>query len=130
MVTDPIADMLSQIKNAVLARHKTVLLPYSKVKESIAKTLVDEGYLVTVATVGMKPKQMLTLEIAYRGSDPVITDIKRKSKPGLRVYVNTREIKQVLGGLGSAVVSTPQGVMSGKAAKKHGLGGELICEVW
>ncbi|MBI3576627.1 30S ribosomal protein S8 [Candidatus Gottesmanbacteria bacterium] len=130
MTTDPIADMLSAIKNAVLARHKTVAFPYSKVKESIAKTLVDEGYLATIATGGVAPKQMLTVEISYNGSQPVITDIKRKSKPGLRVYVSTRDIRQVLGGLGSAIISTPQGVMSGKEAKKRGLGGELICEVW
>jgi small subunit ribosomal protein S8 len=130
MVTDPIADMLSQIKNAVLARHKTVVLPYSKVKESIAKALVDEGYLATVAITGMKPKQMLTVDIAYDGSEPVLADIKRKSKPGLRVYVSTREIRQVLGGFGSAIISTPLGVMSGKEAKKRGLGGELMCEVW
>lgn len=130
MVTDPIGDMLSQIKNAVLARHKTVEFPYSKVKESIAKALVDEGYLATVKTAGTKPKQTLMAEISYRGSQPVLEDIKRKSKPGLRVYVKKGDIRQVLGGLGSAIISTPQGVMSGKEAKKRGLGGELICEVW
>ncbi len=130
MVTDPIGDMLSQIKNAVLARHKTVELPYSKVKESIAKALVDEGYLATVVTTGIKPKQTLTIGISYRGGEPVIEDIKRKSKPGLRVYVNNRDIRQVLGGLGSSIISTPQGVMSGKVAKKRGIGGEVICEVW
>lgn len=130
MVTDPIGDMLSQIKNAVLARHKTVVIPYSKVKESIVKALVDEGYLAAVVTTGVKPKQSLTVEISYKGSEPVIEDIKRKSKPGLRVYVNNREIRQVLGGLGSSIISTPAGVMSGKSAKKRGIGGEVICEVW
>ncbi len=130
MVTDPIGDMVSQIKNAVLARHKTVELPYSKVKESIAKALVDEGYLAAVVTTGVKPKQTLKVEIRYREGKPVLEDIKRKSKPGLRVYVNNREIRHVLGGLGSSIISTPEGVMSGKSAKKRGLGGEVICEVW
>lgn len=130
MITDPIADMLSSIKNAVLARHKTVVVPYSKVKEAVAETLVAEGYLAGAAATGEAPKRILTIEVAYRGSEPVIADIKRKSKPGLRRYVGKRGIPQVLGGLGSAIVSTPAGVMSGKEAKKRGLGGELICEVW
>lgn len=130
MTTDPIADMLSQIKNAVLARHQTVPTPFSKVKEAIAKTLRDEGYLASVATTGQAPQQKLILELAFRGSLPAITDLKRKSKPGLRLYVGNRGIPRVLGGLGSVVISTPQGVMSGKEAKKKGLGGELICEVW
>ncbi len=130
MVTDPIGDMISQIKNAALARHKSLVLPYSKMKESIAKTLEDQGYLAGVATSGTQPRLMLTMEIRYRGGKPVMTDIKQKSKPGLRIYVGKGDIRQVLGGLGCAVISTPQGVMSGKEAKKCGVGGELICEVW
>lgn len=130
MTTDPIADMLSAIKNAVLARHKTVVTPYSNVKETIAQALVAEGYLESVAPFGEAPKRQLTIALAYQDGVSVITDLIRKSKPGLRRYVGKRGIPEVLGGLGSAIVSTPAGVMSGKEAKKRGLGGELICEVW
>lgn len=130
MITDPIADMLSAVKNAALARRKTVVLPYSRVKEAVARVLVAEGYMETVTTKGVAPKQELVVEVSYKDGLPVMTDMKRRSKPGLRVYVNKTSIPSVSGGMGVTIVSTPDGIMSGKEAKKRGVGGELLCEVW
>ncbi len=130
MVTDPVADMLSQIKNAMMARHKSVSVPYSKFKEAIAQALKNEGYLQSVDTQGEVPKQKLSLALTYQSGVPLLTDIKRKSKPGLRVYVGASAIPKVLGGMGVSIVSTPEGIMSGAQARKRRLGGELICEVW
>lgn len=130
MVNDPIGDMLAQIKNAALARQKNIEVPYSRVKEAVAHTLIDEGYLKTAEKSGTAPKFMLKLKLAYDGENPVLTDLKRKSKPGLRVYVNRDHIPTVVGGLGIAILSTPQGVMTGRKARQKGVGGELLCEVW
>lgn len=130
MITDPIADMLSTLKNAALARRKRVAVPYSRLKEEIAKVLVAEGYMESLKTDGVSPKQELIVEIAYKDGLPVMTDVKRRSKPGLRVYVNKTSIPSVSGGMGVTVVSTPNGIMTGFEAKKQGVGGELICEVW
>lgn len=130
MTTDPIADMLSQIKNAMLARHKSVSVPYSKLKEAIAQTLKNEGYLQSVSMEGEVPKLKLVLSLTYESGVAKLADIKRKSKPGLRVYVGASDIPKVLGGMGISIVSTPQGIMSGADARKRRLGGELICEVW
>lgn len=130
MVTDPIADMLSQIKNAMMARHKSVSVPYSKLKEAIARTLKNEGFLTGVTVEGDVPKQKLTLTLTYQGDVPLLTDVKRKSKPGLRVYVGATQIPKVLGGMGVSIISTPSGIMSGVEARKKKIGGELICEVW
>lgn len=130
MVNDPIGDMLAQIKNAGLARKKELEVPFSKVKLAVAKTLVAEGYLDSAEKTGKEPKQQLHLKLAYTGEVPAITDMKRKSKPGLRVYVNRETIPSVVGGLGIAILSTPKGIMTGRQAKKLGIGGELLCEVW
>lgn len=130
MVNDPIGDMLVQIKNASMAGNAVVVLPHSRMKESVAFVLCKAGYLATVATIGERPKQMLTLTLLYQNKIPAMTDIKRKSKPGLRVYVGKREIPTVIGGMGVAILSTPCGVMTGNEAKKRGLGGELLCVVW
>jgi small subunit ribosomal protein S8 len=130
MVTDPIADMLSAIKNAALARRESVSVPYSRLKESLARVLAAEGYVGHVSVSGISPKQQLEIGIPYVDGIPAVADVKRRSKPGLRVYVGKRTIPSVSGGMGITIVSTPQGVMTGKEAKKRGLGGELLCEVW
>lgn len=130
MVNDPIGDMLIQIKNAALARSHMVLLPYSRLKHAVATVLSQEGYVGSVEKTGAEPKTLLHMTILYHGDSPVFTDCKRKSKPGLRVYVPKNAIPRVIGGMGMAILSTPQGVMTGKEAIKRGIGGELLCEVW
>ena len=130
MVSDPIGDMLAQIKNAYMAGKSVVVLPYSKMKEAVAGILVEEGYLALVTVKGEHVGQTLELTLRYEGSAPTLTDLKRKSKPGLRVYVGSHAIPTVVGGMGIAILSTPQGIMTGKQAKKKHIGGELLCEVW
>ncbi len=130
MVNDPIADMLIQIKNAAMARRSFVELPSSKIKVAVANILVKEGYVQSAQHTGDKPKYTLKILLKYEDGAPVITDVKRMSKPGLRVYVDRHHIPTVVGGMGIAIVSTPQGIMTGAKAKKIGLGGELLCEVW
>ncbi|KKU83158.1 30S ribosomal protein S8 [Candidatus Gottesmanbacteria bacterium RIFCSPLOWO2_01_FULL_49_10] len=130
MVTDPIGDMLIQIKNAYLARKKTVILPHSKMKEYLAKILKAEGYLSDIHVNGEDPKHDLELHLVYNNSEPALTDLKRKSKPGLRVYVGAGSIPMVVGGMGVAILSTSKGIMTGREAKKLKIGGELLCEVW
>ncbi len=130
MVNDPIGDMLIQIKNAALAGRTVVVLPHSKMKEEVGRVLKTEGYLESIEKIGTVPKFMLRLTLSYRDESPVLTDLKRISKPGLRVYIDRHSIPVVVGGMGVAVVSTPQGIMTGKEAKKKGIGGELLCEIW
>ncbi len=130
IVNDPVGDMLTRIRNAAMARKKTVELPSSKLKVSVAKVLFDEGYLTHVETVGNKPKELLQLSLAYEGKEPKLTGIKRISKPGLRWYIGKKKIRAVMGGTGMSIVSTPSGVMTGRSAMKKGIGGELLCEVW
>jgi len=130
MVNDPVGDMLIQIKNAYMAGNSAVVLPYSKLKEAVAKIFMEEGYLSSVTAVGEGVKKTLELRLRYEGSAPALTDLKRKSKPGLRVYVASHAIPTVVGGMGIAILSTPQGIMTGKDARKKHIGGELLCEVW
>ncbi len=130
MVNDPIADMLIQIKNAAMARRSFVELPSSKIKVALATILAKEGYITSVERIGSQPKYKLKIILKYEDDTSVITDVKRMSKPGLRVYVDRHRIPTVVGGMGIAIVSTPQGIMTGKNAKKRGLGGELLCEIW
>lgn len=130
IVNDPVGDMLTRIRNAAMARKKTIELPSSKLKVAVSKILFDQGYLTHVETVGNKPKESLHLTIAYIGKEPKLTGIKRISKPGLRWYIGKKKIRPVMGGTGTAIVSTPSGVMTGKSAIKQGIGGELLCEVW
>lgn len=130
MVNDPIGDLLIQIKNAGLAGRSSVVIPASKIKFALASILAKEGYVGAVTCHGKAPKYQMNIILKYEDSKPVITDVKRMSKPGLRVYVNKNEIPKVVGGLGIAIISTPQGIMTGKDAKKRGLGGELLCEIW
>jgi small subunit ribosomal protein S8 len=126
---DPIADMLTRIRNAQHALLPTVEMPHSVIKESIAHILKKEGYLSEVVVSGSIPK-LLKLTLKYQGKKQVIEGLRRVSRPGLRRYVGATEIPRVRGGLGIAVVSTPEGVMSGNQARKKNLGGELLCYVW
>jgi small subunit ribosomal protein S8 len=128
-MTDPISDMLTRIRNAHSALLPTVDIPHSKVKENIAVILKKEGYLVDFAVEG-KPIKLLKLKLKYNGRKGVIDGIRRVSTPGLRRYVGATEIPRVRGGLGVAIVSTSQGVMSGQDARKRNVGGELLCYVW
>lgn len=135
-VIDPIGDMLTRIRNAVLVGHTTVALPSSKIKVSIAKIMKEEGYVsgyevVDGKTVGQK---MLRIRLKYVGERrerrPVISGLERVSRPGRRVYTGKQEIPWVLSGLGVAILSTPKGVMTGQRARQLGVGGEVLCKVW
>ncbi len=127
---DPIADMLTRIRNASRALLPTVAIPHSKMKESLAKILKAEGYVAEVVVEGATPKKAIKLRLKYEGKKGVIEGIKRISSPGLRNYVGATEIPRVRGGLGVAVVSTSEGVMTGQEARKKNIGGELLCYVW
>lgn len=126
---DPIADMLTRIRNAQQAGKKTVSMPGSKVKTSIANVLMDEGYIASVDEVTVEGKRTLTLGLKYFEGKPVIARLDRVSRPGLRVYKSLSDLPKILGGLGVAVVSTSKGVMSDRAARAAGHGGEVICYV-
>ena len=128
-MTDPISDMLTRIRNANRALLPTVEMPHSKMKESIAHILKKEGYVSDVAVEKNKFKT-IRLKLKYQGRKGVIVGMRRVSKPGLRHYVGATEIPRVLGGLGVAVISTPEGVMTGSQARRKNLGGELLCYVW
>ena len=128
-MTDPIADMLTRIRNAQSASLPTVEIPHSKMKESIAHILKREGYVGDVAVEG-KPAKKLSVKLKYQGRRGVIEGLRRISKPGLRNYVGATDIPRVRGGLGIAIVSTPEGIMTGIQARKKNLGGELVCFVW
>jgi small subunit ribosomal protein S8 len=128
-MTDPISDMLTRIRNAGRALLPTVEMPHSRMKESLAQILKQEGYVTEVAVEG-KPIKKIKIQLKYQGKKSVIEGLRRISKPGRRHYVGATEIPRVLGGLGVAVVSTPEGVMTGTQARKKNLGGELLCYVW
>jgi small subunit ribosomal protein S8 len=129
--SDPIADMLTRIRNASLARHRELTLPSSKMKREIARILVDEGFIESYATAPGDVQELLTIQLKYvEGRTPVVSGLKRISKPGLRVYARKTEIPRVLGGLGLAILSTSHGVMTGSQARKLNLGGEVLCYVW
>jgi small subunit ribosomal protein S8 len=128
-MTDPIADMLTRIRNAQTARKPTVTLPSSKQKVAVAKVLEQEGYLAGVSTDNVEGKNQLTLTLKYYQDRPVIERIERVSRPGLRVYRRADELPVVQGGLGVAIVSTSRGVMTNRQAKAEGHGGEVLCIV-
>lgn len=131
MMTDPIADMLTRIRNGLQARHATVEMPASKIKIAIAEVLKDEGYIKGYSVVGEGTSRALKIELRYvNKNEPVLSGLKRVSKPGLRVYTPATEIPRVFGGLGVAIVSTSRGVMSGVQARKMRVGGEVLCHVW
>jgi small subunit ribosomal protein S8 len=129
-MTDPIADMLTRIRNAATARHTRVLIPASKMKLSIARVLKEEGYIKDIEILKDNPQGTLRLTLRYVEKRPVLTQLKRVSKPGLRVYTKKADIPRVRGGLGIAILSTPRGLMTGTSAYKQGLGGEVVCYVW
>ena len=130
-VNDPVGDMLTRLRNASRARHDKVVLPGSVLKEQVAKVLKEEGFIADYMTHARKPQNELTLMLKY-GPDrePVITGIKRVSKPGLRRFTAARNIPRVLGGLGVAIVSTSRGLMTDREARKRRMGGEVLCYVW
>ncbi len=131
MISDPIADMLTRIRNGLLARQKQVVMPGSKVKIAIARILRDEGYIKDFEVTKDVPQPQLRIVLKYdRDRKPIVTGLRRISKPGRRIYVNRSEIPWVLSGLGVAIMSTPQGVMTGHRARRQGVGGEVLCYVW
>ena len=129
-ITDPIADMLTRIRNANSARHDTVDVPASNMKKSIAQILLDEGYIKSYQIVDDGTQGVIHITLKYNGKDKVITGLRRVSKPGLRVYVGAGELPRVLRGLGIAIVSTSKGVMTDKAARAAHIGGEVLAFVW
>jgi small subunit ribosomal protein S8 len=130
-VTDPIADMLTRIRNASAARHRELMLPSSRVKREIARILTEEGFIDGYSTSQDGIQEMLSLQLKYvEGRTPVVSGLKRISKPGLRVYARKTEIPRVLGGLGMSILSTSRGIMTGSQARKLNLGGEVLCYVW
>ncbi|HVA17310.1 MAG TPA: 30S ribosomal protein S8 [Candidatus Dormibacteraeota bacterium] len=131
MITDPIADMLTRIRNAVRARHPRVDLPSSKMKIELARILKEEGYVSTYKVVEENKRKILRVFFRYTSDKrSVLTNLKRISRPGCRRYVGKSDIRPVVGGMGVAILSTPRGIMTGQAARKEGVGGELLCEVW
>jgi small subunit ribosomal protein S8 len=128
-MTDPISDMLTRVRNANLALAPELEVSHSRMKESIANILKKEGYIADCQVEGKTAKK-LKLKLKYQGRKGVIVGLKRVSKPGLRRYVRATEIPRVLGGMGTAIVSTPRGVMTGVDARKQNLGGELLCYIW
>ena len=132
MQTDPISDMLTRIRNASKARHARVELPASKLKIEIARVLKEEGFISTYKVVDeSKARKALRVFLKYTpDKGPVISDVRRVSRPGSRRYVGAHEIRAIFGGLGVSILSTPRGVMTGRSARKQRLGGEVLCEVW
>lgn len=131
-VNDTISDMLTRIRNANLARHDTTSIPSTRMTRNIAQVLKAEGFIEDFKVEGEGIKQQLVVALKYRGKhrQPIITALKRVSKPGLRVYANRRELPRVLGGIGIAIISTSSGIMTDRDARKQGVGGEVLCYVW
>ncbi|AAK81058.1 small subunit ribosomal protein S8 [Clostridium acetobutylicum] len=131
VMTDPIADLLTRIRNANVVRHGVVELPSSKIKKAMANILLQEGYLKDIEEYNDGVVPMLRLSMKYgKGKERIVTGLKRISKPGLRVYCRKEEIPKVLNGLGIAIISTSKGIVTDKEARKLGLGGEVLCYVW
>jgi small subunit ribosomal protein S8 len=131
MVSDPIADMLTRIRNAIKAKFPKVDVPASKLKTEIARILKDEGYILNYKIVDEGNHKAIRVYLKYTAANaPVISKLERISRPGCRVYVGSDEIPKVLGGLGVSILTTPKGVMTGRAARKEGVGGEVLCEVY
>jgi len=131
MLTDPIADMLTRIRNANLARHDTVEMPGSRMKADIARVLEEQGYIAGYETVTEDSRSTLVVKLKYdEDRRRVITGLSRVSKPGRRVYANKDSLPKVLGGMGVAIISTSQGLLTGHDARRRGVGGEVLCTVW
>jgi len=130
-MTDPIADMLVRIKNAIMAKHKEVRIPHSKMKERIAEILKEEGFIKDYEVVGEIPKKEILIKFkVLPGGKNAITDLKRISKPGRRIYASKDEITWVMNGLGIAIISTSKGLMTDREARRNKIGGEVVCYVW
>jgi small subunit ribosomal protein S8 len=134
IVTDPIADMLTRVRNALMVGQMMVAMPSSKIKVPIAKILKEEGYIEDYYVTDDKPQPVLRIRLKYvgdrRSRKPVITALERVSKPGRRVYAGKKEIPWVMSGMGIAILSTPKGVITGRQARRLGVGGEVLCHVW
>jgi small subunit ribosomal protein S8 len=131
MTSDPIADMLTRIRNAIIARHPKVDVPGSRLKIEIARILKDEGYILNFKLAEEGVKKVIKIYLKYTPANlPVISRIERVSRPGCRVYVGSEDIPRVLGGMGINILTTPRGVMTGSAARKQRVGGELLCQVY
>lgn len=131
VTTDPIADMLTRIRNAIIAKHDKVVVPASNMKKAIAQILLDEGYIRAVETKMDDGHEILLVTLKYvNGKESVIRGLKRISKPGLRIYAGKEDLPKVLGGLGIAIISTSQGVMTDKNARAKGIGGEVLAYIW
>lgn len=131
MMTDPIADMITRIRNANDARHDSVDIPASNIKSQLAQILLDEGYIKAYDVIEDDKQGIIRIDLKFgKNNEKVISGVKRISKPGLRVYVKNNEVPRVLGGLGTAVISTSSGVMTDSAAREKGIGGEVLCYVW
>ena len=130
-VSDPIADMLTRIRNAIMVRHDSVLIPASRMKLSITRILKAEGFINDYEVLRGKSHRVIKIYLKYdEKNQPVLSGLERVSKPGLRVYAGRKEIPRIHGGLGIAILSTPEGVMTGQQAWRQGIGGELLCYVW
>ncbi len=134
MTSDPIADLLTRVRNSLIAGHTAVSMPHSKIKQAIADILLEEGFISGVEVLPERPQAVLNLKLKYVGRRrerrPVITGLKRVSRPGRRVYAKRREIPWVQSGMGISILSTPKGVVSGQRARRLGVGGEVLCHVW
>jgi small subunit ribosomal protein S8 len=131
MTSDPIADMLTRIRNALASRHLKVDVPASRLKMEIARILKNEGYILNFKTAEEGPKKLIRIYLKYTpGNVPVISEIQRVSRPGCRVYVGSKGVPRVLGGLGINILTTPKGVMTGREARRAGVGGEVLCQLW
>jgi len=131
MTTDPIADMLTRIRNALKARHPKVDVPASRLKTEIARILKEEGYILNFKVAEEGARKIIKIYLKYLpNNQPVISKLERVSRPGSRVYVGRAEVPRVLGGLGVNILTTPRGLMTGRDARKQGLGGEVLCQIW
>lgn len=129
-MTDPISNFITSIKNALLARKESVVVPYSKLKEAVAKILVNEGYVSEVKIDESGSFKQIVLTLKYVGRMPAVTDVRRLSKPGRRLYAPANQIPKTLGGYGITIVSTNKGIITDKEARKLRVGGELLCQIW
>jgi small subunit ribosomal protein S8 len=131
MTADPIADMLTRVRNALAARHAKVDVPASRLKTELARILKDEGYILNYKLTEEGAKKFIRLYLKYTPQNTsVISKIERVSRPGCRVYTGSKDIQRVLGGLGISILTTPKGIMTGSAARKEGVGGEILCRIW
>jgi small subunit ribosomal protein S8 len=131
MTSDPIADMLTRIRNAMATRHAKVDVPCSKLKMEIARILKEEGYVLNYKLAEEGSRKLIRIYLKYTpGNEPVMSRIERVSRPGCRVYVGCQEIPRILGGMGVNILTTPRGVMTGSQARKQGVGGEILCQIW